>query len=121
MLDRRGDLSRTLFSKKERIKNKSEITRIILNGQKWECSGYRIYYEISNEKNDRVAVILSKKVGNAVKRNKIKRVFREIFRTKIRKNPPFYDVLIQPRRGIKINENKEIENCFELWQTSSKK
>lgn len=121
MFEKRGDQSRYLFRRKDRIRKKSEISRIILNGHRWDCSGYIIYYQNRNEKNDRIAIIVSKKTGNAVERNKIKRVFRELFRKKIRKSPPFYDVLIRPRPGIKTKETEEIEKCFELWQNISKK
>jgi ribonuclease P protein component len=65
-------------------------------------------------------VLVSRKVGNAVKRSKIKRITREVFRKEIKRNPPFIDVLIQIRPGIKIYNKNEYEICLREWIKESK-
>ncbi len=107
------------FSKEKKIKKKSEITNIYCNGERYNCNGYRIIFKINHNKYDRFAVIVSRKNGNAVKRNKIKRFFREMFRKNIIDSPPFFDILVQPQSGIEIN--CEMVQCFIKWLTESKK
>ena len=116
----RGAESGSLLRRKDKIKSKSEISLLFKTGQKRECFAYTIIYKKNNRNFDRFAVIVSRKLGNAVKRNNIKRVFREIFRLR-KKSPPYYDILIQPRSGIKIENKETLKSCFELWNNSTEK
>jgi ribonuclease P protein component len=60
--------------------------------------------------------LVSKKLGNAVKRNKIKRIIREIIRSYTSNHPPYNDILIQPQSGIENKKYKEIASCIENWK-----
>jgi len=46
----------------------------------------------------RLGITVSKKIGNAVKRNRIKRVIRELFRLNKNRFPVGYDIVIVARR-----------------------
>ena len=70
----------------------------------------KIKTNLRNE-NPRLAVIVSKRVGNAVMRNKIKRLFREIFRLHQHKLPTTNDYLIIAKKGICCAYHK-LENRF---------
>lgn len=107
------------FDKSFRIKKKGEIKNILCNGKKVTCEKYKIIFTPNCIKNDRIAILVSRKVGNAIKRNRIKRKFREIFRKAISRDPPYFDILIQIRPGIEINR-KEDEICFREWMQKSK-
>ncbi len=102
-----------------KIKNKKEISEIYKAGQRYNCFGFKIIYSKNENKIDRLAILISRKIGNAVKRNRIKRFFREIFRKNKIEFPPYFDILIQPQSGIEIN--KEMEQCFKKWQENAKK
>lgn len=108
-----------LYRKQNKIKNRKEISGIYKNGQRFDCFGYKIIFTVNKFNYDRFAVLVSRKIGNAVKRNKIKRFFREIFRKNKIDNPPFFDILIQPQSGIKLNN--EMVNCYKIWQIKEKK
>lgn len=107
------------FSKKYRIKKKSEIYGTFKNGHRFLCEDYKIVFSENKENFDRIAVLVSRKTGNAVKRNKIKRFFREVFRKNRIDFPPFFDVLIQPQSGIDLNN--EMVQCYKKWQEKAKR
>jgi ribonuclease P protein component len=46
----------------------------------------------------RLGIVVPKKVGNAVMRNKMRRIFREIFRRKLQKYGGVYDYLVLVRQ-----------------------
>ena len=65
------------FMKKEyRIKKNEEFSKIISLNKFFTNSLYKIYYCKASEANSRVGISVSKKIGNAVARNKIKRQIR---------------------------------------------
>ncbi len=55
----------------------------------------------------RLGLSVSRKVGNAVKRNRVKRLIRELFRKNKDKFPKGYDIVFIPRKGfstLKLND-----------------
>ncbi len=62
----------------ETLKNKREFDPIYLKGNKIYTK-YTIIF-IKKSENQKFGFVTSKKVGNAVKRNRIRRLFREIVR-----------------------------------------
>ena len=65
------------FMKKElRIKKNEEFSKIISLNKYFSNSLYKMYYAKLSEENSRVGISVSKKIGNAVVRNKIKRQIR---------------------------------------------
>ncbi|MDR1458318.1 MAG: ribonuclease P protein component [Puniceicoccales bacterium] len=59
----------------------------------------------------RFAVIVSKKVGNAVYRNRLKRIFREIFRLNQHRLVPGFDYLVVAKSGI-IDRYDDLQELF---------
>jgi ribonuclease P protein component len=96
------------------LSGKKEISQIFKTGKKWRSSFFKIIYEKNSLKYDRFAVLVSKKNGNAVKRNRIKRKYREVYRTNKRSNPPFINFLILPVPGI-LPKTREIKSAYSLW------
>jgi ribonuclease P protein component len=107
------------FRVKNRIKKKTEISDIFRRGKKYKCCGFKIIYRENEEKFDRLAILVSRKTGTAVKRNSIKRFFREIFRKNRIEFPPYFDILIQPQSGIELNN--EMVQCYKKWLENAKK
>jgi ribonuclease P protein component len=115
------------FGKAQKIKKRSEISRLFNFGRRWECSCFVLIYESNDLGRDRFGVMVSKRLGNAVERNRIKRVFREVFRRHIKRRPPFFDILIKPRPGIRADkppaaafDAAEQAAFFNGWQESAK-
>ena len=55
------------MAKYARIRHQAEFSSIYKNGKKWHCEQASVYF------------LASKKIGNAVKRNKAKRRLRAVF------------------------------------------
>lgn len=66
------------MKKKNIVKENKDFSRIINSGKKCWNDTYSIYYDKNNHDDYRIGISVSKKIGNAVVRNKIKRQIRNI-------------------------------------------
>jgi len=107
------------FPKSRRIKSKKEISSLIKDGKRWKCDLFSVLYRRSSNNFDRVATIVSKKSGSAVERNRLKRVFREAFRTTEVKGPPFFDILMSPQCSSSIHV-ETVKERYTLWKKKKK-
>ncbi len=92
-----------------KLKKTNEFREVFLKGNK-KLGKYVILYVLPvNQDNNRVGIITKKNIGNAVKRNKIKRILREIWRNKCNKFISGCDVVILARKNISNARFSEIE------------
>ena len=69
-----------VIRKRERIRKRSEFIQIFKNGKRIDTCNFRIYIGKNELRISRFAVVTGKKLGNAVVRNRIKRLVKEVFR-----------------------------------------
>ncbi len=98
------------MKKKNVIKKYFEFQEIISKKQFRRNSDFKVYYYTKRLDEARVGILITKKHGNAVVRNKIKRQVREIV-TKVLKFDEEYDFVITITKNYDINE-------FERYQKS---
>jgi len=67
------------FPKEERLKKQEDFLRILREGRPYSLSKNFVVYIRKGEKR-RIGISVSKKVGTAVVRNRIKRLIREVYR-----------------------------------------
>jgi ribonuclease P protein component len=65
----------------DRLRKSIDYKKLNLSGKKIENHEFILIYKTNVLKNSRLGITVSKKVGNAVERNRIKRIAREFFRT----------------------------------------
>ena len=82
------------LTREERLKTREDISRVFSSSAKVSCTGAKLVYNENMLEFNRFAVTLVRKYGNAVIRNRSKRIVREIYRNlkfNIRKG---YDMVI---------------------------
>lgn len=79
------------FLKREHIKKGTEIRRLLKQGRSVGCRGMKLSWERRDGDSVRMAIALRRGYGNAVERNRAKRVVRENFRLLKPELPVGYD------------------------------
>ncbi|MDR2489941.1 MAG: ribonuclease P protein component [Spirochaetaceae bacterium] len=90
------------FPREERLKSRKDISAVFKKGKKVPVDGALLFYKQNTLKNNRIAFTFAKKFGNAVRRNRARRLGREAYRhvrENIRKG---YDLvlLVYPTPGM---------------------
>jgi ribonuclease P protein component len=68
------------FAISERLTRRGEFKNVSEKGKVFKDNGIVSYVLLNGRQSSRLGIIVKKKIGNAVKRNGIKRFFREAFR-----------------------------------------
>ena len=105
------------FKKIERLAKRPEFEKVMDKGKKKRVGRLCIIFSLPNEVGrKRLGIIASKKVGNAVARNLVKRRIRETFRqVKHRIEPALDIVIISGKDMVKLPYRvieKEISNAL---------
>ncbi|CAN5583901.1 hypothetical protein BH11PLA2_BH11PLA2_34890 [soil metagenome] len=97
-----SDTATLKYPKSHRLRTTAEFKRVY--DRKCSASNERlIVYALNNELgHPRLGCSVSRKAGNAVVRNRIKRLFREAFR-QLQHELPDVDLVLLPRPGIEFD------------------
>lgn len=88
------------YRKLERVTKHSRYRAIYAQGV-WKSSRHFTTIScLSDKETKRLGITVTKKVGNAVKRNRIKRLIREFFRLNKCLFPAGYDVVVMAKRNM---------------------
>jgi len=89
------------LTREERLRLRRDFRKVFKNGK----SVYNEYFRIVYVKNDiglrRMAVLIKKKIGKAVYRNRIRRLVKEFFRNNKGKFPESVDMVFLAREKLK--------------------
>jgi ribonuclease P protein component len=105
-----------------RIRRSSEYQKIWLEGKRYHTTHFIVIIKPSR-KISRIGVTVSRKVGNAVCRNRLKRWFRETFRKHYKQFHQIADItIIAKRQAGKLSHlqvNREILTVFARLETDN--
>ena len=98
------------FNKLERLKKRPEFQKVLAEGEKNHIGSLCTVFSIPNGLNrKRLGIIASKKVGNAVARNRVKRAIRETFRQIKHRMTPAVDIVIVSGKEMVAESYKVID------------
>ncbi len=88
------------FPKSVRVVRGPEFTQILRKGG-CAADGTLVLFakRSANDSTPRIGITIPKKTGNAVARNRWKRLIRESFRTQRQSIPEGYDFVVRPKKG----------------------
>lgn len=104
------------FRKFERIHKRKDYLRIYQEGKRVNSKNFITILSRNQTGIQRLGITVTKKVGNSVKRNRIKRLLREFFRLNKDKLPGSNDIVIIVKNEIPPlkypDVYEELENLF---------
>jgi len=109
-------LRKYFFKKKDKILKRREFLQLKRCGKRIQDRNFIIIYSDGKYEKNRIGITVSKKLGNAVKRNKIKRLIRENFRMNRDKIAEFMDInVIAKKKAGEISADmvfKSLDGIF---------
>jgi len=96
------------FPKKVRLLKRSQYLTVSRQGKRVYTDCFIAIVLKGTAKNNRIGITISKKTGNAVRRNRIKRIIREYFRHNKEKILKPVDINIIAKKGLTTLSNLEI-------------
>lgn len=105
---------RDALGKADRIKKRDEIGLLFRRGRRFSDRRLRLLVLPNARDRSRMAVVVSRRHGGAVRRNRIKRLCREAFRTCRADLPGSYDYVLQPQVGAELNVEAIRQSLREL-------
>ena len=107
------------FARHERLTRKNDFKRVYEQGEKTVSSSFILFCYMHRERSyRRLGITASRKIGNAVTRNRCKRVIREIFRRNKELFPQGADIVIVVRQSMVNKPYREAleELCSNIRQ-----
>lgn len=109
------------MNKQYRLKKSFEIERLIKKRKNVGNIYFVIYYNCSSIGTNRIAISVSKKIGNAVVRNNQKRIIREIIRKNINVINNLEMLIIQKGKALELDYIEKEKEILKLLKQIQRK
>lgn len=101
------------MQKKLRLRNREDFSRIYRNGKSFANSQFVVYWSRQHQSDPfRLGVSASKKIGNAVVRNRMRRLVKEIVRHQQERIVEKLDIIVIVRKPAVGLEMKDLEKSM---------
>ena len=100
------------FSARERIRKKRDFLFLYKEGKRYKGKYFNLIYFPNNLSFSRTGIIVSKKIGSAVTRNKIKRLMRELFRRNKGFLKEHLDIIILIKKEIRDTPWPDLQKSY---------
>ncbi len=101
-------MSNFCLPKNVRLLKRAQFLTLSKQGKKVHTDSFLALVLKGTAQNNRIGITVSKKVGNAVVRNRIKRIIREYFRHKKETMSGPIDINIIAKKGLTTLSNRQI-------------
>jgi ribonuclease P protein component len=88
------------LTKDERLHKSREFDEIFRNGERYQTENFWVIVHPNQLERRRLGLVVGKKIGKAVVRNRIKRLVREFFRLNRSQFPKSVDLLFVAKRRL---------------------
>ena len=95
-----------------RLKSNMEFKKVYSGGKSYWNRNLVLYVKNNNIGNTRVGYSITKKIGNSVVRNRIRRRMKEIYRLRFDSIKNNYDLIFIPKKNIVDISYKELESAM---------
>lgn len=113
-------MGRNSFQKSDRVVRQIDFDRVH-QSELFAADKTLVIKAVTNANEfSRLGLSISKRVGNAVVRNRWKRRIREAFRQNRKRLPVGWDFVIRPRKGAQLDFNKIEQSLLTLTQRIAK-
>jgi len=116
-----GDLPKLTFPQSHRLKTPAEFDRCYKRKRSTSDDVLILYACENGLDHPRLGCSVSKKVGNAVMRNRYKRLFREAFRLAQHELPSGVDLVLIPRPGTEPTMTMVKESLVKLARQAARR
>lgn len=101
------------FSKASRLRRRSDFQRVFETGRRAQGRFVTVVFAPNDLGGARLGIVASKKLGDAVRRNRAKRLIRELFRqAPLQAGRQGVDLVVIPRRELLDATYSSLENDF---------
>jgi len=100
------------FPARERLKEGKDFQKVYRLGRRYIEEGITLYVYNVNPKERKMGISVSKKIGGAVERNRIKRLFRELYRKNKLKMVEGIHLVLSARGNLSQLSYREGESIF---------
>jgi len=104
--------TRRTFAKRDRIRSRRDYARVSKYGRRFRTDGLIILESQSPAAGPRLGITVSRKVGKAHRRNRLKRLLREFFRLNRERFAPRRDYVVIVRTEQAIARLSDLEREF---------
>lgn len=94
------------------IKTNKEFSRAYKKGRYCVCDSVCVYYLKNSSPYNKLGITTPKKLGNAVVRNRARRIIRAAYRECEQDIPLGYDLVVVARNGISDKKSTDIKEFF---------
>lgn len=100
------------MEKKYRLRKDMEFKKVYNTGKNYYNRNLILYIRKNNLEETRVGYTITKKIGNAVIRNNIRRRMKEIYRLRFHSLKQGYDLIFIPKKNVVDISYKELESAM---------
>jgi ribonuclease P protein component len=105
------------FTKAQRVRRRGEFSRVFDTGSRLSSRYFTLLFAPGPASGPRLGIVASRKLGDAVRRNRAKRLIREVFRLIDKPADASLDLVVIPRRELFDAPFSDLDRDFRaLWR-----